>query len=154
MKALVVYYSLSGATKKAAESISQILKCDIEEILDMKNRKGPLGFLSGGRDAMKKQLTQIATIKKNPANYDLLIVGTPTWAGFMAPAVRTYLSENKNSLKKIAVFSTHGGDNAGNVFPDLESFIGKAPIATLDLQTKGTMSANSQEKIAKFCKSL
>jgi len=48
MKILVVFYSRSGRTKKIAEAISDILKCDKEEIFDLKNRKGIPGFLSAG----------------------------------------------------------------------------------------------------------
>jgi len=37
MKILVTFYSRSGKTKKVAEAISDILKCDKEEIFDLKN---------------------------------------------------------------------------------------------------------------------
>jgi flavodoxin len=64
MKILVIYYSRSGKTKKVAETISDILKCDKEEIFDTKNRKGTPGFLSAGTDANLRRLTAIKEIKK------------------------------------------------------------------------------------------
>jgi len=56
-KSLVVFYSRTGTTKRVAESISNLLKCDVEEVIDRKDRKGPLGCLKSGSDAMSKKLT-------------------------------------------------------------------------------------------------
>jgi len=50
MKTLVVYYSLSGNTKFAAETIAAELGADIVEIVDLKKRQGKLAFLSNGKD--------------------------------------------------------------------------------------------------------
>ncbi|GAI99602.1 unnamed protein product, partial [marine sediment metagenome] len=38
------------------------MKCEIEEIIDMKNRKGIPGFLSAGSDANQRRLTAINEI--------------------------------------------------------------------------------------------
>jgi flavodoxin len=43
MKTLVVYYSRTGTTRKVAEAIAGILRCDIEEVVDTKKRSGILG---------------------------------------------------------------------------------------------------------------
>ena len=75
MKTLVVYYSRSGNTKKIAEEISSKLKCEIEEIVDSKNRKGMLGWIISAIDAHSK-LTTIGEIIKDPTKYDLIVIGT------------------------------------------------------------------------------
>jgi len=72
MKALVVYYSRTNSTKKIAESVAKCLKADIDEIIDKKSRSGPIGFLTGGRDAMQKKETAIE-FEKSPEKYDLVI---------------------------------------------------------------------------------
>ena len=59
MKTLIVYYSRTGLTKKIATHISETLKADIDEIIDTKKRSGAIGYMSGGRDAMKGSLTNI-----------------------------------------------------------------------------------------------
>src|SRR3989338_8550287 len=104
MKALIVYYSRTGTTKKVAEELADRLKADKEEIIDKKNRKGPIGYMIAGKDAMRKKLTKINELKKNPENYDLLVIGTPIWAFTMVPAIRTFLIKIKNYNKKIALF--------------------------------------------------
>ncbi|KKQ30010.1 MAG: Flavodoxin, FldA [Candidatus Shapirobacteria bacterium GW2011_GWF2_37_20] len=80
MKTLVVFYSRTGNTRRMGELIAQKLHADIDEIIDQKSRSGIIGWILSGRDAMKEYLTKI-TFTKNPADYDLVIVGTPIWAG-------------------------------------------------------------------------
>ena len=64
MKPLVVFYSRTGVTKEVGEHISKLLKCDKEEILDIKSRAGPLGYIRSGREAMRKQTPNIKPLKK------------------------------------------------------------------------------------------
>lgn len=84
MKSLVVYYSRTGKTKFVAETAAAELGSDIEEIVDLKNREGKLGWMSATQDASRGKETEIAPTKKVPNDYDLLIIGTPVWAYFNA----------------------------------------------------------------------
>jgi len=72
-KTLIVYYSRTGNTRKIAETLSRMLDSEIDEIIDQKNRSGPIGWLMSGRDAGKKSLTKIQEPLKDPAHYDLVI---------------------------------------------------------------------------------
>ena len=71
---LVVYYSRTGNTRKLAKIIAEKLKADIEEIEDSTSRSGPLGWLRAGRDAGLKSLTKLKPLKKDPSNYDMVII--------------------------------------------------------------------------------
>ena len=109
MKSLVVYYTRTGNSRFVAETIAAEVGADIEEVVDLKKRSGILGYLGGGRDARQGKETEIAPIKKSPADYQLVIVGTPIWAGKPTPAITTYLKKNDLSGKKVAVFFAQGG---------------------------------------------
>jgi flavodoxin len=150
MKTLIVYYSRTGTTKKAAEAIAKTLKAGIEEIVDMKKRSGWQNYLSSGRDALRKKLTEIRPIKNNPKNYDMIILGTPIWAGRMAPAVRTYISQNKKAFKRVAFFCTMGGSGDKSAFKDMQESAGKKPEATLTLMTKEVANNDFSEKLGRF----
>ena len=133
---LVVYYSRTGATRKAAEYITKKLGADMEEIIDMKKRSGIFCFLIGGRDALKRKETKINEIKKDPSKYDLVIVGSPLWAGNMAPAIRTYLNKYKTDIKSVAFFATLGGSNPGKIFEEAKSLLDKEFISLMWICTK------------------
>ncbi len=106
MKILVAYYSRTGTTRKVAEAIAGILKCDIEEVIDKKSRSGALGWLKSGRDAGSKKLTTIEETKNDPGLYDVVAIGTPVWNGTMSTPIRTYIVQHRESFKKVAFFCT------------------------------------------------
>lgn len=150
-KILVVYYSKSGNTERAAKDIATRLNADVEKISDKKNRGGLLGFITGGRDAMKKNLTEIDPLAKDPAGYDLVIAGTPVWASDMVPAVRTYLAQNKDKIKNLACFETSGGTAAEKIAASIEGVAGKKCLASMGLVTPELKNDKTyQEKISVF----
>ncbi len=154
MKILVVFYSRSGRTKKVAEAISEILKCDKEEIFDTKNRKGIPGFLSAGTDASLRRLTAIKEIKNNPSLYDLVIIGTPIWSSNISTPIRTYLSLHKEDFKNVAFFCTQLGSDAKKIFNDMKNLSQKTPLALLKLTSREVARDQYMQKVKEFIKNL
>ena len=85
MKVLVVFYSRTGVTKSAAALAASVLReaggsgvsVDTEEIVDLKDRSGILGYLGAGRDAMVKAEAQVKPLKAKVEDYDLVVACTP-----------------------------------------------------------------------------
>lgn len=150
MKSLVVYYSKTGVTKRAAVAISRMLGSDIEEIVDLKDRGGIIGRLYGGRDALLKKPTDIKRPKKDPSKYKLVVIGTPVWAHSLTPAVRTYLNQKKRKLRKVAFFSTKGGLPRTIEFASMQELCGKKPVGTLSLKIQDMISGEYFDKARKF----
>jgi flavodoxin len=136
MKTLVVFYSRTGHTRKIGQILEETLQCDAEEISDTKNRMGLFGWLRSGRDAMRRKLTTIQPPRYNPRDYDLIIMGTPVWGGMPTPAIRTYITQNFNNLKKVALFCTHGGSDVDKVFTELEKICDQKAVALLEVRTE------------------
>jgi len=155
MKTLLVFYSRTGRTRKVAKLIAEGLKCDYEEIIDTKKRTGLiLGFLRSGFDAVKEKLTIIKEVQKNPDMNDLIILGTPIWGNRMTPAIRTYISENKNKFKKVAFFCTEGGDQGFKAFERMADLCGKEPLLTLEISKKEIKQDLHTKKINSFIQEL
>jgi flavodoxin len=155
MKAIVIFYSRSGSTKKAAEAIAQALGCDIEELVDTQKRSGLFGLIRSGRQAMKEELTTLQPLKKDITQYDLVIVGGPVWASKMSVPVRTFIAQNKDRMKEVAFFFTSGGkDNAPKIFPAMEQLCGKRPRAALGLRTVELKKDQHNEKVRAFAKAM
>jgi flavodoxin len=153
MRSLVVYYSRTGNTRKIAEELANALECDIEEIVDTKNRSGILGFLRSGRDAGNRKLTVIKDIINDPSNYDLLIIGTPIWGGHVSTPVRTYIHQNQANLNNVAFFCTAGGNKFDGAFNDMKELCGVSPVATLGVRAK-EIKEGSFSKIQEFIKGI
>jgi flavodoxin len=153
MKTLVVYYSRTGNAKFMAETIAAALGADIEEIIDLKNRQGRLAFLPAGRDAMRGKETEIAQTKRAPFDYDLVVIGQPVWAGSPTPAIRTYLSKNDLSGKKVALFFSDSSVQAVEKTKALMSnstIVGELVVPAKALENK----EETKKKITEWCNTL
>jgi flavodoxin len=139
MKTLVIYYTRTGNAKFIAEIVAAELGADIEEIIDLKNRQGTFGWLSSGRDATGEKETEIVQTKRNPTDYDLIIIGQPIWAGSPTPAIRTYVNKNDLSGKKVALFFS---DSAGKAVEKTKAlmpnsaFVGELTLPAKELKNK------------------
>ena len=155
MKTLVVYYSKTGLTKKIGDSVADLLKAETEEIVDLTDRSGFWGWLFGGRDAFRKKTTKISTPGKDPAAYDLVIIGSPIWAGNITPAVRTYLLENaKKLLNNVAFYCSKGGTPGKKFFAEMEKLSGKKPLARLDIKRGEEISGIATHKMIQFAEEI
>jgi flavodoxin len=154
MKPLVVYYSRSGNTAKIAQNLANALECDIEEIIDTKKRSGILGYMRSGRDAGNKSLTVLKEPINDPSNYDLVVIGTPLWAGHVSTPVRTYIHQNQAKFNNLAFFCTAGGNKFDGAFNDMRELSGIAPLATLGVRAKEIKKRTYSAKIPEFIDSI
>jgi len=84
-RALVVYYSRTGTTRSVAEEIASCLAADLEEVKATRDRRGLWGWLVSAKEGVLGQLTSIQAPKYDPADYELLVIGTPV-GGKTCPA--------------------------------------------------------------------
>ena len=136
MKRLVVYYSRTGTTKELGEAIAQALGADTDEIIDQKQRLGKIAFLRAGKDAKQGNLTEIE-VKRNPEEYDVIILGSPLWGGNLTPAVRTYLTNYNLGGKQLFFFITSQGEKQGQAFAQMRELTPESDhIGTFGIQQK------------------
>ena len=149
-KILIVYYSRTGNTRKLAENLKGKLNCQIEEIVDIKSRKGRFGFIKSGMDAALKRDTNIKNSNVDPGQYDLVILGTPVWASNMTPAIRTFIKMNKEKMKNVAFFCTQMSSGKDSTFADMRKLVGKEPISSLYINSKGETMEDNEIRIQTF----
>ncbi len=113
-RVLVLYYSRTGNTEAVAKAMADELKADVEVLGDPVSYAGPLGYVLGGRDALKGRVAEIDALPKNPADYDLIVIGQPVWAGRPVPAVNGFAKRYSLKDKTVALFVTFdGGGDTG-----------------------------------------
>lgn len=126
MKVLVAFYSRDGHTWEVAKKVAEALNAEIDEIIDKKSRKGILGFLIAGYEATREKTTEIS-FEKDPSDYDLVILGGPTWNSRVTPAIRTYLLRNREKIKEAVFFTTCAGSSK-KCLPQMEELYGKKAL--------------------------
>ena len=90
MKVLIVYETKYGNTKKAAETMGDVIK-------------------EAGNDVtvMKVDAVESERIK----DYEALVIGSPTYASSQAKSIKKFISSlDVDAGTKIVVFDTHSGD--------------------------------------------
>ena len=152
-KTLVIYYTRTGNSKFAAETIAAELGADVEEVVDLKNRQGKLAYMSCGRDAMTGKETEIAQTAKNPADYDLVVIAQPVWAWSPTPAIRTYVNKNDLSGKKVALF--FGGENLKHAVEKTKALMPNSTfVGELAVEEPLEHKEEAKRKIAEWCEKL
>ena len=130
MKTAVIYYSYHGNCALVAEAIKGELDTDVFEVktLDTKKRKGLFLILWGVIQVMRNKKPELQPLSIDINVFDVIILGTPVWAGSPAPAMVSFLSKTEIKGKKIAFFCCHGGGK-GEVFDKLKALLPGNTIA-------------------------
>ena len=127
---LIAYFSMTGRTRPIAKEIARATGADIEEIREPTRREGVRGIGSALVDALLRRTTAIMEPMRDPADYDVVIVGGPIWAGRLASPVRRYARQHASRAPQVAFFCTAGGQKADAAFADLQRLCRHAPRAT------------------------
>jgi flavodoxin len=127
---LIASYSLSGNTERVATDIAARLDADVLELRELADRHGFLGYLGAAFDSLRNRSGMLGHLEKCAGDYSLTIIGSPIWAGKITPAVRTYLTTIRGSVRKVAFFTTSGSTDISRVAADMARLAGAEVVAT------------------------
>lgn len=152
MKTIVVYYSLGGNTKSAAEKIASELGCGLLEIVPEQSipAKGFKSILVGGKQAVFGERPRIRKLKPDPKDYDAIILGTPIWAGRCAAPVWTFLSEFEAKERVTAVFTLSGSGDNTKCISRLEKLLSEMKLSVSLVDKNTAKSADNAKKLDEF----
>lgn len=129
-RVLVVYYSRSGATARVARDLASQLGADIEVLHDTLATGGPIGYLRALFAALREQPSHLEPLQHDPADYALVVIGTPVWAWRPTPAIRAYLVRQRGRLPTVGFFVTSGDTDVDRIVPSLEALYGHRAVAS------------------------
>ena len=111
-KILCVYYSRTGVTRKAMGEIAAALDGELVEITDGVKRDGFSGFMRSGFDAVRKSTRFLEKVETRlpVKDYDLVVLGTPVWAGRCSSIAREFLKKYGKDLSRVAYVITRASE--------------------------------------------
>lgn len=149
---LVAYFSASGVTAKVAEALSEAIGADIYAIEPkVPYTKADLNWRDEhSRSSIEMKAPnsrpEIADLRDNMEDYDVIFVGFPIW-WYVAPTIiNTFLESHNMSGKTIIPFATSGGSGMGKTNEMLQP---SCPNSTL-LDGKVFKPNVSKEELAKW----
>lgn len=163
MRTAIVYYSMLGNTKYAADKIADKLKASDEvDVIRIEPEKaypdkGFKKFFWGGKSAVMAETPALQPYEFDVEKYDRVIFGTPVWASTFTPPLRTFINENPTVKdKKVAVFTCFSGGGADKALQKLKTHIKieqfEAELILIDPKDK--VKEEDDTKIAEFCAAL
>jgi flavodoxin len=157
MKTAVIYYSHDGNCALIAEILKTELNADVYrvETMDDKKRKGLSLMFWGGGQVFKGIKPPLKPLSVDINAYDLIVLGTPVWAGSPTPAIASFLDKNSITGKKIALFCCHGG-GMGKALNKLKALLnGNTVIGEIDFVYPAKAdSAAVKQKLSAWVKTL
>ncbi|MDR2500391.1 MAG: NAD(P)H-dependent oxidoreductase [Treponema sp.] len=156
MKILIVYYSLDGNCAFTAEELRKALNASVLrlETLEEKKRTGLAKYFWGGRQILTHAKPPLKPYAVDLDAYELIIIGSPVWAGAPAPALGSFLDQTKIQDKKIALFCCHRGPK--HCLEKMKRLLpGNTVVGELDLVDPATRNRpRAAERIQEWARNL
>ena len=156
MKTAIVFYSMSGNSRYAAEKMAALLDADLISLVPKKAYpdSGFKKFFWGGKSALMGDKPRLEPYAFDQSAYDTIILGGPVWAGTFPPPLRTFVEENRSALqdKRLAAFFCCGGGQ-GKVLEKFRAFLapGRLQQETILIEPKDKPSDENDNRIDAFC---
>ena len=136
---LCIYYSRTGRTETLMGEIAGELGCELAKLEDGVDRSGFLGWLRSGMQAMARQVPPVKEpeTKLPLEQYDLVIIGTPVWAGRCSAPVRSFLCQHGEELKRVAYVITRASDvRYEEVFDQMDLYVREPRVQATTIRPK------------------
>lgn len=148
-RALVTYYSRGGTTAKVAAEIATALRADSDRIDDVVGRTGTFGYVRSSVEVLTRGVPTIRT-QLDPANYELVVLGTPVWVGSMSSPMRSFLVEHGQRLHKVACFCTMGGRGDRSTLDEMLAFCRASAAPTFSTTEADVVAGRHRQRLAEF----
>ena len=156
MKRLVVYYSLTGNTEEAAETIAKALDADLlklETVKDMPKSFAARMLVGGGQVAFNR-IPELKPIDVDIDSYDEIILGSPIWNSKGVPAVNAFLKDEKAAAKVTSLFFLSGGGKVEKGLAAITKLLPNLKNTASLLDRKHEDSKDNDAKIEEFIKTI
>lgn len=134
-KVLVTYFSASGVTAGAAETLARAAGADLYEIrpaqaytkedLDWNNKQSR----SSLEMTDETSRPDMADNDSHAGDYDVVFIGFPIWWGVAPRVVNTFIESNDLTGKKVVIFATSGGSGIDYAINDMKKRYPQLAIA-------------------------
>ena len=147
MKELVLFYSYSGNTKRAAEKFAQENNFNICEVSDKKKKPNKFyAFTAGCFKSLKGSASKIQPLTVKLEDYDMINIFAPIWASHIAPAMNGALKLIPQNTKVKLFMVSAGGESAKDTISKRIRDLGLEIIGYEDITDKTGLKIKNKNK--------
>jgi len=151
---LVVCYSFTGVSRRAANFLCAQHGWPIGLIRDAHPRAGGAGYLRCMLDSMLRRQPRIAYDGPDPADFRTVVLVSPIWAYRLAGPMRSFLATRRDALRRVAVLSTMGSGGATNAVAEVAHLLGHGPIQAAAVRQREFENGSWKARLQAFGDSL
>lgn len=131
---LVVHYSYTGVSRRAAQLLASHHGWPLGQVEDLHRRAGASGTWRCVLDSLLSRRPRIRYAGPRPEDFRTVVLVAPIWMYRLAGPIRSFLHAHR--LRRVAVVVTMGSAGASNAFAEVQRLTGKPPVATLALTAR------------------
>lgn len=120
MKTSIIFNSYSGNTRSVAEKVHAALGGELIEVVSKEYSSKITAYTLGCYRAMKGMSDPIEPKTIDVSTDDVIVLGTPVWAGKATPAINAAVAALDGCKGKKAVIYATCGKNGGDSIPLLK----------------------------------
>jgi len=121
MKTSIIYHSYSGNTRSVAEKVHAACGGDLVEVKLTSDYSQLTAYTLGCYRAMKGLCDPIEQNVIDVAAADVIVIGTPVWAGKATPAINAAVAALAGCRGKNAVIFATCGKDGGETLPAIKN---------------------------------
>ncbi len=121
MKTSIIFNSYSGNTRSVAEAVHEACGGDLIEVVSKEYSSKITAYTIGCYRAMKGLCDPIEQNVIDVAAADVIVIGTPVWAGKATPAINAAVAALAGCRGKNAVIFATCGKDGGETLPAIKN---------------------------------
>jgi hypothetical protein len=122
---LVVSYSYTGISRRAAQLLCSHHGWPLGEITDVKSR----GSWRCVLDSLLRRRPEIRYQGPDPGDFRTVVLVAPIWMYRLAGPMRSFVFRHKEALRRVAVISTMNAGGASNAVGEIAHLLGHGIVA-------------------------
>lgn len=147
---LVVCYSCSGTTRRLAQLLCSHYGWPLGEILDERPRAGAGGTWRCVVDSLLRRHPEIRYQGPDPDDFHTVVLMSPIWVYRLAGPMRTFVTQRRDALRRVAVISTMGSAGASNAVAEISHVLGRPPILADAFTTREIEDGSGTARLLAF----
>lgn len=152
---LIVFYSLTGNSRRLAELLAAQTGWPLGEVLEERPRGASgLGFVRCGLDSIFHRRPAICYRGPEPSEFANIVLVAPIWLKELAGPMRSFVAKEKEHLPRIAVLTTMGGRGGSNAVAEIAGVAGRDPVLSEVVTAREVEDGSCAQAVATFAKAV
>lgn len=147
---LVVYYSYTGVSRRAAELLASHHGWPLGEIRDVHPRAGATGTVRCVLDSLFSRRPAILYVGPEPGDFRTVVIVSPIWSYRLAGPMRSFIAEHASSIHRVAQVTTMNHGGASNAVGEVARLLRRPPVRTAAFTSREIEDGSGTDRLIRF----